>query len=420
MRRFARLVAVLLLLAFPAAAGAQQYLSDTVQTRYADAFAYLVQHDAVDGFADGSGRPGRPITRVEALKAVLSLQASYRDRVAWFTAHLPPLPLYPDLNQYAWYAPYVETAFEEGLITGYPDHTFRPNAPLKAEEGIVLLERAYRQPVAQGAGSDWFAPAAQDAFAKNIVSAHEKIRAGDVLTRGQFFDMLYRFDVVTTKQLTAFAEPVWQPPVVVPAAAVPVPVKPKVVAPKPIAKVPVVQTPVAPVPAVTIPAPVVSQIPTAQAQTAPEAPTVSQKPFAISIPALGIDDLTVTHPTDPTTSEGLLSVLQSGVGHLFSYPGTNGKIMIYGHSSGYPWDVSKYTKIFRTVNKLNVGDRVYLTFRGKLYTYEVSYKEAVPANDMKPFTGQGEELILYTCWPPDSIKQRYLVHATPVSSVAKR
>jgi len=139
------------------------------------------------------------------------------------------------------------------------------------------------------------------------------------------------------------------------------------------------------------------------------------------MPTLGINSLNVLHPSDPFTSAGLLAPLKYGVGHLFSYPGTNGKILIYGHSSSYPWDVSSFTKIFRQINKLAVGDKVYVDYDGKKITYEVSFKETVPAKDLSAYkNGGSEELILYTCWPPDSISQRYLVHARPVQAVAAR
>jgi LPXTG-site transpeptidase (sortase) family protein len=114
--------------------------------------------------------------------------------------------------------------------------------------------------------------------------------------------------------------------------------------------------------------------------------------------------------------------LQNGVGHLFSTPGGGGKVLIYGHSSGYPWDKSQYTKIFRKINELQTGDKVYVTYDGKLNVYEVTYEESVPASDTSRYNddGKGEELILYTCWPPDSISQRYLVHAVPVQKIALR
>ena len=148
-------------------------------------------------------------------------------------------------------------------------------------------------------------------------------------------------------------------------------------------------------------------------------PYASNQPFALTIPDLNIYDLIVSHPDDPFTKDGILEPLKVGVGHLFSYPGTGGKTMIYGHSSSYAWDLSEYTKIFRTVNQLDPGQRVYMTHNSKLYVYEVTHHSVIDAADISPFDDNGvEELILYTCWPPDSIAQRYLVHASPVETVA--
>ena len=139
------------------------------------------------------------------------------------------------------------------------------------------------------------------------------------------------------------------------------------------------------------------------------------------MPSIGVTDLTITHPQDAVTKDGVLSVLKQGVGHLFSYPGGGGKMMVYGHSSGYPWDVSEFTKIFRRINELSPGDKVYVTYAGKLHIYQVTHEQTIIAKDAnKAFLdeGVGEELILFTCWPPDSIAQRYLVHAVPVETVA--
>jgi LPXTG-site transpeptidase (sortase) family protein len=92
--------------------------------------------------------------------------------------------------------------------------------------------------------------------------------------------------------------------------------------------------------------------------------------------------------------------------------------MVYGHSSGYSWDVSQYTKIFRRVNELQAGDRVYVSYENRQYVYEVTHQQTIAPHDTTPFSGQGEELILFTCWPPDSIKTRLLVHAKPVTDIA--
>lgn len=96
--------------------------------------------------------------------------------------------------------------------------------------------------------------------------------------------------------------------------------------------------------------------------------------------------------------------------------------MVYGHSSGYPWDISEYTKIFRKINELQIGDRAYVTYNGKIYVYEVTQHATVAVDDSTSFQPDkdGEELILYTCWPPDTVDQRYLVFLKPVESVAAR
>lgn len=380
-----------LLLAFAGGTAAQSTgFSDVAGTRYADAFAYLGGRGLVQGYRDGTGRPDAMITRVEVLKVLVEMEPKLRERAQWYSAHLPPIALFPDVDQDAWYAPYLEAAFEAGIVTGYPDRSFHPSSPIAAEEGIVLLMRAAGEDAPQqNMGKPWYGNAAAKAFARNLISPHERLRLGNLLTRGQFFDMAYRFAVVRRDSLVAFAEPAWTPPLRPVVAAQPV-------------------------------APFTARPAGATPQGSPAVVALSGKPFAVTIPSLGISDLAVTHPADSTTQKGLLSVLAGGVGHLFSYPGGAGKIMIYGHSSGYSWDVSKYTRIFRKINELNPGDRVYVTYKGKLHAYEVTSKQAVPANDLRYFSGGGEELILYTCWPPDSIKERFLVHAVPVSSVASR
>lgn len=143
---------------------------------------------------------------------------------------------------------------------------------------------------------------------------------------------------------------------------------------------------------------------------------VSKKPFAITMPSLGITDLGIEHPADASSATSLLEPLQRGVGHLFAYPSEGSTVLVYGHSSNYPWDVSGFAKIFRGINKLKVGDRVYVTYGNKFVVYQVTGHETIPAGDLASVgaTGDGEELVLYTCWPPDSVSQRYLVRAVPV------
>lgn len=380
-----------------------------------------------------------PISRAGAVGLIVEADPALKQRLQHFIKHKPPMPLFTDVDYNEWYAPYIETAFEAGIVTGNDSKTFRPGDVLAEEEAIVLAARynAIKRPDTVGelnrAGSDWFTGAVNAAVLGGI-TLPSPIHLGSPVTRTSLFTMLQSAGVSNPAQVTISYVPKPAPVIIRPvqqiaqrpvqqvaqrqAQQVQRPVQQQVArpvvaaAPRPVQQQqPVVQRPTY----------VAQAVPQPTRTTTPTPAPVSNKAFAISLPTLGISDLTITHPANPSTSDGLLAPLKYGVGHLFSYPGAGGTILVYGHSSSYGWDVSNYTKIFRRINQLSVGDKIYVTYGGKQHTYQVTFKQSVPANDLSAYKGgRGEELILYTCWPPDSIKERYLVHASPISEVAAR
>ncbi len=349
--------------------------TDTQNTRYNVAFEYLEERGVVQGYSDGSGRPNSAINRAETLKVLLQARPQYAARVSWYQRHLPQTSLYKDMSQSDWYAPYLEAAYESDLITGYPDRTFRAGKSVTVEEAVVLMMRVYSESTPKRDGGEWFADDLKKALEKNLIAKEETLYLGESMTRGQFFDMIYRFETVKSQRLTAFVNADGSTTPHAMLARRPVP-------------------------------------------TSTLAGTSGSADFFVTIPTLGITDLRVSHPADAISSKGMLEPLKYGVGHLFNYPGTDGKIMVYGHSSGYAWDVSKYTKIFTTVNKLTAGDRVYVHYNDRDFIYEVTGQQTISPTDTRPFQGRGEELILYTCWPIGSNKERLIVRAKPVSDVA--
>ncbi len=355
--------------------------SDTVGTAYDESASALQQAGIVQGYEDGSIRPFGILSRAEAVKTAVLAREDWHSEVEWHRANVSPLPLFADTPIHTWYTPYLEVAVKHGIIAGYPDGYLRPDAPISTSEAVAMAVRTLQTPLQsqirtspyiENASDQWYTPFVNAVIEKNAVMHGQQLSLNAAMLRGQFFDMLYRLREVQIHKLTAYAGPEPSPGAI---------------------------------------APVFVADSRSQASGA----------FSISIPSLGISSLTVTHPSDPSTQKGVLKPLAVGVGHLFDYPGQGGKILIYGHSSGYPWDTSSYTKIFRTINKLAIGDQIYVAYNGKSYVYQVSKKKTVDAKDTSSFKPNGtEELILYTCWPPDSIAQRYLVFATPVQNVAQQ
>lgn len=359
---------------------------------YGDAVIALSSAGIIDG--GGNVRLSDPVNRAEALKIILLAQNKYALEVKKVKSSMPPLSLFPDVSQAQWYAPYIEVGFRNGLIKGYLDGRFWPQGGVKVAEAAAMVTRSYKETtdtVAFRTSEDlpneqnqWYSAPVSTLLGRNAVMAGSRLSAGNYMTRGQLFDMVYRMRQVHLQRVASF-QGAGSVPVFSVSGGTPSPTAASVVS-----------------------------------QTNSSAQFASKKPFAISIPSIGIVDLTITHPEDPYTQNGVLDPLQQGVGHLFAYPGNGSKIMIYGHSSGYPWDLSKFTKIFRTINEVNVGTQIFVTYEGKLHVYQVTEKKTIPANDKMAFEPdeKGEQLVLYTCWPPDSISQRYLVFAMPVETIA--
>lgn len=341
-----------------------------------------------------------PITRAGAVALLVEANPALKSRLEQQIRMRHPLPLFADVSYSEWYAPYIETAFEAGIVTGNKDQLFRPGDLLTEEEAIALSARyhaiTHPEMLTEVMAEDetWFNSVVM-ASVHGGLKLPFPIKLGQPITRSALFALMSSMNIENPSQIAISHAPA-----------------------RPVVTASVINTTPRPAQPIT---PRPAQPSSQGSSQAPVVPVVSQKPFAITMPTLGVKDLTITHPSDPFTKDGLHAPLKNGVGHLFSYPGKGGKILVYGHSSSVPWDVSSYTKIFRQINKLNVGDRIEITYAGTVFTYEVTHKQTVPAEDMSAYQqGGGEELILYTCWPPDSIKERYLVHAKPVQAVAVR
>lgn len=418
-----------------------------------------------------------PITRAEGIALLLESDPLGRVAVQRKRASMPPLPLFDDVDQRSWYAPYVEVAFEQKLVRAGRNARFRPSDPLTREETMLLFVRAWnkKSPFVEFVTDGTMKPTAASSLPSVARMYGVRIpEAGQYVSRRRFDTLLMAFAGPGTAfeipgspgqaQSQLIASNFWQAQTQQPIAQIPVQPQQQPIVPTPqqaLQQILPVQQPVAqPTTQPALVALLPSQpqvqyqaVPPTSPGTLSSVPTsvlegssdpvgaqplsvLSASPlettgsplfaesqtFSISMPTLGIDNLQVIHPGDPFTSQGLLAPLKDGVGHLFSYPGRGGKILIYGHSSSYPWDVSPYTKIFRQINQLPVGDTVTVSYGGRTFTYQVVEHRTVPAGDMSAYQneGDGEELILYTCWPPNSIKQRYLVIATPIAAVAQR
>lgn len=93
-----------------------------------DHFAYII------GYPDGTVRPNGQITRAEATTIFFRLLTEESR-----SANLTKTNGYTDVAFDAWYNTAVSTMTKAGIVDGYPDGTFRPDAPITRAEMAKII-----------------------------------------------------------------------------------------------------------------------------------------------------------------------------------------------------------------------------------------------------------------------------------------
>ncbi len=103
----------------------------------------LMAHGVIDGFPDGTFRPGAPVTRAELAKMlVLVAFAGAMDAAppGGGPVHAAPGPVFADTTgHWADSSGYLAAAVRFGLFRGFPDGTFRPDAPVTRAQAVQAL-----------------------------------------------------------------------------------------------------------------------------------------------------------------------------------------------------------------------------------------------------------------------------------------
>lgn len=155
------------------------------------AISFLKDAGILSGNADGTFRPNDGINRAEFAKVML------------LAIHKEPKSarggVFSDVPKNEWFAPYVETAAELGIIEGYPDGSFRPANNINRAElftmlarsfnGSHLSEKTYFSDVPQNI---WYETAAQFAKEKKLLDFGNQFEPGKIMTRAEVAEAVFR------------------------------------------------------------------------------------------------------------------------------------------------------------------------------------------------------------------------------------
>lgn len=162
------------------------------------AIKFLKENKIISGYADGSFKPQKTVNRAEALKMLmLAFDIKNTDVKA---------VSFKDVNNKDWYASFLATALQKGIVAGYADGTFKPDKTVNRAEYLKILfktnnleasQNLSRQPYSDVPLDAWFAPYAFLANKKNILplqgDALEPLKG---MTRAEVAETIYRMKMI--------------------------------------------------------------------------------------------------------------------------------------------------------------------------------------------------------------------------------
>lgn len=104
---------------------------------YSDSIEYLLNQELIAGYPDKTFRPHERITREEAATIIgrtFHLDGDRRETI------------FPDVNAESYSSGFISSGYENSLITGYPDGTFKPKQSIKRGDAALMLYRAFAYP----------------------------------------------------------------------------------------------------------------------------------------------------------------------------------------------------------------------------------------------------------------------------------
>lgn len=167
--------------------------------KYYDAINALSDQGVISGYPDGTFKPDQASKRVESLKIILNAQ---KYSIPSSVTSLP----FPDTYTSEWYAPYIYTAYNNKIVSGYPDGTFRPENTLNLAESLkMVLLAAHINPnniypsITTPPYNDiplnqWFTPLFQYAKDFHLIDADSSnnVYPASLMSRGSLVEVMYR------------------------------------------------------------------------------------------------------------------------------------------------------------------------------------------------------------------------------------
>jgi len=157
------------------------------------AINYVQEKGIVSGYLDGTFKPGKSINRAEFTKIIIGSSFWYKpedDKATYDIYSLIGLDFF-DVVSGEWYVPYVRKAVSEGVVSGYPDGSFKPADDINFVEAAKIIVEAFDYPVDSDDSGIWYKRYVDVLSDKKGIPV--TVNSFDhKVTRGELAEMVYR------------------------------------------------------------------------------------------------------------------------------------------------------------------------------------------------------------------------------------
>lgn len=170
---------------------------------YFVSISYLEKFGIVNGYNDGTFKPYDDVNRAEALKMLTIASGLFKDSEIQAIESDDSRP-FTDTPVSAWYTNYVTAAKDEGIVSGFPDGSFKPTQNITLAESlkilfeslgdITFLEDNSEHLYNDTSESDWFVDYTAYAASEGIVNIYSSntMNPNQDMTRGYLAEVIYR------------------------------------------------------------------------------------------------------------------------------------------------------------------------------------------------------------------------------------
>ena len=169
----------------------------------------MSENGVIEGYSDGTYKPNADVNRVEALKIIFATLSNVFDiyDIDSTDTTISSSMNFSDVLDGQWYIPYLEAAYQEGIVEGYDDGTFKPANTVNKVEILKMIIEAFgldgnlESEITTTLYPDvdtnaWYATYVQLANEMGIyydLKLSDNFNPGEYMTRGEIAELVYRF-----------------------------------------------------------------------------------------------------------------------------------------------------------------------------------------------------------------------------------